>query len=69
MARNYAFDSKNGARGAADVSPTPALMRSIGKSLAYLDLALSDYEYDGDQQPLLWDMQRAPYLIQQDCGR
>ena len=48
---------------AADVSPTPALMRSIGKSLAYLDLTLSDFEHDGDQQPLLWDMQRAPYLI------
>ena len=48
---------------ATDVSPTPALMRSIGKSLAYLDLALSDFEHDGDQQPLLWDMQCASYLV------
>ena len=47
----------------ADVSPTPALMRSIGRSLAYLDIALSDFEYDGDQQPLLWDMQRAADLL------
>ena len=48
---------------ATEVSPTPALMRSIGQSLAYLDIALSDFEHDGDQQPLLWDMQRAPYLV------
>ena len=48
---------------AADVSPTPALMRSIGRSLAYLDIALSDFEHDGEQQPLLWDMQRATCLI------
>ena len=46
-----------------DVSPTPALMRSIGRSLAYLDIALSDFEHEGEQQPLLWDMQRAPDLI------
>ncbi len=47
----------------ADVSPTPTLMRSIGRSLAYLDIALSDFECDGDQQPLLWDMQRAANLL------
>jgi hydroxylysine kinase len=46
----------------AEVSPTPSLMRSIGRSLAYLDIALSDFECDGDQQPLLWDMQRAADL-------
>jgi len=48
---------------ATDVSLTPALMHSIGQSVAYLDIALSDFEHDVDQQPLLWDMQRAPYLI------
>lgn len=46
-----------------DVALTPALMRSIGQSLAYLDIALSDFEHDADQQPLLWDMQHAPSLI------
>ena len=47
----------------ADVSPTLSLMRSIGRSLAYLDIALSDFECDGDQKPLLWDMQRAADLL------
>jgi len=47
----------------ADVSSTPSLMGSIGRSLAYLDMALSDFEYDDDQQPLLWDMQRAAGLL------
>ena len=47
----------------ADVASTPALMRSIGRSLAYLDIALSDFEHDGEQKPLLWHMQRAPELI------
>jgi hydroxylysine kinase len=47
----------------SDVSPTPALMRSIGQSLAYLDIALSDFDSDGDQPPLLWDMQRASDLV------
>jgi len=47
----------------AEVSPTPSLMRSIGQSLAYLDIALSDFKCDGDQQPLLWDMQRAADLL------
>jgi Ser/Thr protein kinase RdoA (MazF antagonist) len=48
---------------AAEVSLTPALTCSIGTSLAHLDIALNDFEHDGDQQPLLWDMQRAPDLI------
>jgi Ser/Thr protein kinase RdoA (MazF antagonist) len=48
---------------AIDASLTPALTHSIGQSVAYLDIALSDFEHDVDQQPLLWDMQRAPYLI------
>ena len=47
----------------ADVPPTPLLMRAIGRSLERLDIALSDFECDGDQQPLLWDMQRAAALI------
>ena len=47
----------------ADVPPTSSLMRSIGRSLAYLDMALSDFEYAGNQTPLLWDMQRAADLL------
>lgn len=47
----------------ADVPATPSLMGSLGRSLAYLDVALSDFEHDEDQQPLLWDMQRAADLL------
>ena len=47
----------------ADVAPTSSLMASLGRSLAYLDMALSDFEYDGDQTPLLWDMHRAADLL------
>jgi len=47
----------------AEVPPTPLLMHSLGRSLAYLDIALGDFECDGGQQTLLWDMQRAAELL------
>jgi len=46
-----------------DAPTTPALMCSFGQSLAYLDIALSDFDHEGDQPLLRWDMQRASDLI------
>ena len=36
--------------------------RSLGGTLARLDLALSEYTHPGEQQPLLWDMKKATAL-------
>lgn len=36
--------------------------RSLGASLAELDIALKDFSHPGEQQALLWDMKRAPAL-------
>ncbi len=41
------------------VSVTPKLAHSFGRCAASLDLALADYEHAGDNQVLLWDLQRA----------
>lgn len=45
-----------------DITPDAELARSLGRSLAEVDIALRDFEHPGDSQPLLWDMQRAPEL-------
>ncbi len=37
---------------------------AFGRDLARLDIALSDFRHDGEQQSLLWDMQRAGELLQ-----
>ena len=38
------------------------LARDFGKQLAQLDLALKDFSHAGENQPLLWDMQKAADL-------
>ena len=43
-------------------TPQPGLARALGRSLAQLDAALSDFEHPGQSQVLLWDMQRASEL-------
>lgn len=45
-----------------DVAPSEELARNMGECLATLGLALRDFEHPGDQQVLLWDMQRASNL-------
>jgi Ser/Thr protein kinase RdoA (MazF antagonist) len=45
-----------------DVAPGEELARSLGECLAMLGQALRDFEHPGDQQVLLWDMQRASNL-------
>ncbi|MBY6263690.1 serine kinase [Azospirillum sp. 412522] len=37
---------------------SPGLMRSLGTTLARLDLALADFEHPGSQRDLLWDITR-----------
>jgi hydroxylysine kinase len=46
----------------ADVTPAEELARSLGESLAKLGLALRSFGHPGDQQVLLWDLQRASQL-------
>jgi Ser/Thr protein kinase RdoA (MazF antagonist) len=41
------------------VSVTPKLVRHFGRCAANLDLVLANYEHAGDNQVLLWDLQRA----------
>ena len=41
------------------VRVTPKLAHSFGRCAAGLDLALANYEHAGDNQVLLWDLQRA----------
>lgn len=42
--------------------PGPKLAYELGRSLAQLDSALSDFSHPGESQVLLWDMQRAGEL-------
>ena len=42
----------------------PTLCRSFGERLATLDRALADFSYAGGEQELLWDMRRAPKLLE-----
>ena len=44
------------------INTTPALARNFGVSAARLDLALADFEHEGQAQSLLWDLQRAGEL-------
>lgn len=44
--------------------PGAELAWSLGQSLAGIDMALSDFEHEGQGQSLLWDMQRAMDLRQ-----
>lgn len=37
--------------------------RDFGQRIAHLDLALSDFSHEGENQVLLWDMQRAGELL------
>lgn len=43
-------------------TPDVELARQLGRSLAEIDIALSNFEHPGDSQVLLWDMQRASEL-------
>ncbi len=45
-----------------DVAPGEELAQSLGECLATLGNALRDFQHPGDQQVLLWDMQRASNL-------
>lgn len=45
-----------------DIEVTPAIARRLGLRLAELDSAFKDFSHDGDEQLLLWDMQRAADL-------
>lgn len=38
--------------------------RDLGRYLAHLDIALTDFSHAGAEQALLWDMKRAPQLRQ-----
>lgn len=44
--------------------PDAELAHALGRSLAAIDRALSDFEHEGQGQSLLWDMQRAADLRQ-----
>ncbi len=46
----------------ADVPLTASLARSLGACLASLDRALGSFSHAGEEQPLLWDLKRAPEL-------
>lgn len=46
----------------SNIKMTAALARQFGKSAAALDLALADFEHAGQEQVLLWDVQRAAEL-------
>ncbi len=43
-------------------APEAGLAFALGQTLAHLDAALRDFQHRGDQQDLLWDMQRAAEL-------
>lgn len=45
-----------------DVAITPALLQQFGRCLASLDKALHSFRHVGENQVLLWDMQRALQL-------
>ncbi len=45
-----------------DVAMTPALLQQFGRCLASLDKALHGFRHVGENQVLLWDMQRAMQL-------
>ena len=46
----------------SEVKVSVPLARTMGAGLARLDGALADFEHAGENQPLLWDMQRAAEL-------
>lgn len=46
-------------RPLAEVAGSESLARNIGRSLAAIDAALRDFSHEGENQPLLWDLQRA----------
>lgn len=46
-----------------DSDTTPALARSFGQRVAELDRALQNFSHPGENQVLLWDMQRAGELL------
>ena len=45
-------------RTLADVTPDVVLARKLGSCLAEIDIGLRSFEYAGDHQASLWDMQR-----------
>jgi len=46
----------------SSVVVSPELAANLGASAAHLDIALAGFEHAGEQQTLLWDMQRADRL-------
>ena len=48
----------------SEVAVSPQLATEFGRSAASLDLALADFDHAGDNQVLLWDLQRASGLRQ-----
>ena len=46
----------------SDVVTSPRLAAHLGQCAAELDLALADFAHPGENQPLLWDMQRVDRL-------
>ncbi len=46
----------------SNVDVTPEIATDFGRRLAALDIALADFSHDGDQQVMLWDIQRAAEL-------
>lgn len=49
-------------RPLGEASPDTALARQLGRCLATIDVALEGFTHPGENQPLLWDMQRADRL-------
>lgn len=45
-----------------DIAPDMDIARQLGVCVADIGVALREFEHPGDEQPLLWDMQRAAEL-------